>query len=68
MGLDGAGNVPVCGKIQKLASELLCRVHSKDPIKGPWLVQPDGGVTVWTDASSIQVNETLVWRRVMEEV
>ena len=66
LGSDGAWDVSVYGKVQKLASELVRRAHSEDLVKRPWLLQPDGVVTVWTDASSIamgvaiQVNETLV--------
>ena len=66
LGSDGAWDVPVCGEVQWIASELLRRAHSEDPFKVPWFVQPDGVLAVWTDASSIamrvviQVNETLM--------
>ena len=43
----------------ELASDLMSCAHSEDPVKGPWVEQPESEVTVWTDASSIAMGVVL---------
>ena len=38
-----------------LAAELLARVRNEDPVRGLWRVSHEGSVTVWTDASLLEL-------------
>ena len=66
LGSDGSWDEPVSKSVRKLVDELVKRALSEDPVKGQWYVNPNGNVTVWTDASSlamgvaIQVDGTIV--------
>lgn len=65
LGSEGSWDEPVQSSVRELASELVDRARSEDPVKGRWHVK-QGEVTVWTDASSlalgvvIQVNNDIV--------
>ena len=53
LGSDGSWDEPVSDCVRKLVDELVNRVLTEDPVKGSWYVNPNGNVTVWTDASSL---------------
>ena len=53
LGSDGSWDEPVSECVRKLVDELVNRVLSEDPVRGQWYVNPNGNVTVWTDASSL---------------
>lgn len=66
LGSDGSWDEPVDDCVRKLVDELAQRVQLEDPVTGQWFVNPDGNVTVWTDASSlamgvvVQVDDAIV--------
>ena len=66
LGSDGSWDRPVSDSVRKLMGDLAQRALADDPVKGNWYVNPDGVVTVWTDASSlamgvvIQVDDAIV--------
>lgn len=66
LGSEGSWDEPASDSVRKLVNELAKRVQTEDPVKGQWFVNPDGNVTVWTDASSlamgvaIQVDDVVV--------
>ena len=55
----GAWDAPVDECVSKMAVELLRRVNKEDPVRGRWNVNPNGVVTVWTDASSLALGVVL---------
>ena len=59
LGCGGAWDAPVERAVSRLAGELLGRARREDPVRGPWHVDPDGSVIVWTDASSIGIGVAL---------
>ena len=68
MGCGGLWDAPVGKTVSNLASELMARVQQEDPVQGPWHVDPNGVVTVWTDASLVGIGVVLeVDGRVVED-
>ncbi|MEL6805127.1 MAG: hypothetical protein AAFO91_15250, partial [Bacteroidota bacterium] len=59
VGCGGAWDDPVDKTTRLLAVELLDRVRREDPVKGVWGVNPEGKVSVWTDASSLALGVAL---------
>ena len=59
MGCGGSLDAPVEKTVNNLASEFMARVQQEDPVQGPWHVDPNGVVTVWTDVSSVGIGVVL---------